>query len=207
MPGGQMSCTPSFSTVPATTGAKSHDTGPELLLMAPLAGVAATTVGAGELNSTKIGVTAINNILPNKNNIRSFRIAFSSSLGTMEIDFVPTCCGGFNQGRLQREREKKWQGNASKRDLTEDSRRSDWIFMQSIVVALSSKVGLVSKGIATRSTIATDRWPLSSAILGFFAGQQRPRKRSIFNWPMRVGQSGTRQWYHKLGDRKSTRLN
>src|SRR5437879_4283535 len=195
MPGGQMSCTPSFSTVPATTGAKSHDTGPELL-MAPLGGVAATTVGAVELNSTKIGVAAINNILPNKNNMRSFRIGFSSSLGTLEVHFVPTRCADFNQGRLQREPEKKWQGSTSKRDLAENSRRSDWIFMQSIVVALSSKVGLVSKGIATRSKIATGRWALSSAILGFFAGQQRPRKRSIFNWPMRVGQSGTRQWYH-----------
>src|SRR3989442_7863679 len=103
-----MSCTPTSTPVPPTTGAKSHDIGPEVLLMAPLVGAAATTVGAVELNWRKIGVMAINNILPNKNNMRSFRIAFSSSLGTVEIDCVPTWCGDFNQGRLQRGREKKW---------------------------------------------------------------------------------------------------
>src|SRR5437879_2490285 len=90
MPGGHMSCTPTFTTVPATTGAKSQEM-VEPALMVPLAGVAATTVGAVELNWRKIGVTAINNILPNKNNMRSLRIGFSSSLGTFErkTSFLP----------------------------------------------------------------------------------------------------------------------
>jgi hypothetical protein len=43
--------------------------------MVPLVGTAATTVGAVELNWRKIGVTAINNILPNKN-MRSLRMWF-----------------------------------------------------------------------------------------------------------------------------------
>src|SRR5207253_200474 len=85
---------------------------------------------------------------------------------------------------------------ASASGAAKNRSRSDRFLIRSIVVTLSSKVGLVSKGIATRSKIATGRWALSSAILGVFAGQQRPRKRSIFNWAMRVGQSGTRQWYH-----------
>jgi hypothetical protein len=38
MPGGQMSWIPTLVTVPATTGPKSHDTGPELLLIELLGG-------------------------------------------------------------------------------------------------------------------------------------------------------------------------